>query len=767
MSTSSSELVLPVVGMDCADCALTLERSVAQLDGVEHVQVSFVAGTLQVSGRLDREAIARRVHALGYQVGDSASSKAGPRGERQTFVRFLLRERPTAIALVGALVLLLSAPLALLPSTAILLWGTRVLHVAITVLAGFPIARSGIRALLRGRQITIDLLMTIAAIGAVLIGETGEAATVVVLFAIGEALEGYAADRARASLSSLLSLRPDQATVLRQCVDCQQHLGQDGYTGGPCPFCGQHEVIVPVEQVSIGEIVVVRPGERIPVDGLVVSGASTVNQAPVTGESVPVVRSAGDAVYAGTVNGEAVLEVQVDRLAADSTINRIVRLVEEAQSQRSPMERFIDRFARWYTPAVVAVALILAFAPPLLFGAPFLDRANGARGWLYRALSLLIVACPCSLVISTPVTVVSAMTALARRGVLVKGGIYLDALSGVKVFALDKTGTLTQGQPQVVAARAVDCPPVYTGLFGEAPRCEACDEMLALASTVERRSEHPLAQAIVAEAEARDVHRRYAAADAVQALAGRGVEGQLGDTTVTVGSHSLFHEREADCVLHDDIVCAEAKGQTVMVVGRDNQVLGYVGAADMLRESGRDVLRALKELDANVRVVMLTGDAPPVAQAVAEQAELIDEVRAGLLPGDKLEAIRELQGRYGPVAMIGDGVNDAPALAAADVGVAMGGAGTAQAMETADLVLMRDDLSCLPDAVATSRKTHRVIWQNILFSLVVKAIVMGLALGGQTTLWLAVIADVGTSLLVTANGMRLLGRANRTSGDVS
>jgi Cd2+/Zn2+-exporting ATPase len=743
--------------MDCANCALTLERSVAQLEGIKEVQVSFVAGTLQAVGSFDPEAVVERVHALGYKVGDGAPRERESVGKHETFVHYLWKERRTAVALLGAVLLLLSIPLSFLPLTPVRLWGTRVLHVAIVALAGYPIVISGMRALFRGRQITIDLLMTIAAAGAVLIGETGEAATVVVLFAIGEALEAYAGDRARASLASLLSLRPDEATVLRPCIDCQEHLGRDGYAGGPCPFCGIHEAVVPVEQVDVGETVLVRPGERIPVDGQIVGGVSTINQAPVTGESIPVTRSVGDVVYAGTINGEAALEIQANHLAADSTISRIVRLVEEAQAQRSPMERFVDRFARWYTPAVVVVASILAFVPPLLFGAPFLDLADGTRGWLYRALSLLIVACPCSLVISTPVTVVSAMTALARRGVLVKGGVYLDALSGVKVFALDKTGTLTQGRPKVVGARALDCPPACEEPGGKVAGCEACDEMLALASTVERRSEHPLAQAVLAEAEARNVHRRYPAANAVQALAGRGIEGQLDDATVTVGNHMLFHEREADCILHEDILHAEGNGQTVMVVGRDDRVLGYVGAADVPRDSGRDVLSALKKLDASVRVVMLTGDAAPVAQAVAEQVGKVDEVRAGLLPGDKLDAIRELQGQYGPVAMIGDGVNDAPALAAADVGVAMGGAGTAQAMETADLVLMRDDLGRLPDAVATSRKTRRVIWQNILFSLVVKAVVLGLALGGQATLWLAVLADVGTSLLVTANGMRMLG----------
>ena len=767
MQAPKSELALQIKGMDCANCALTLERGIGRLAGVEHVQVNFTTATLEAVGSLDPEAIVARVHALGYQVadGDAETAADEPQETRQTpggvtgFVSYLWKDRSTAIALAGAVLLLLSLPLTLSVTTPALAWVTRALHVAIAILAGAPIARKGMRSLLIAREVTIDLLMAIAALGAILIGETGEAATVVVLFAIGEALEAYAADRARDSVASLLALRPDRATVLRPCMDCQEHLGREGYTGGPCPFCGTHEATIPVDQVLVGDTAIVRPGERIPVDGTVISGSSAVNQAPVTGESVPVLRSPGSEVYAGTVNGEAALEIQVSHIAADSTISRIVRLVEIAQSQRSPAERFIDRFARWYTPAIVLFAVVLAAVPPIAFGAPFLDLADGTRGWLYRALSMLIVGCPCSLVISTPVTVVSAMTALARRGVLVKGGAFLDALSRVKVFALDKTGTLTLGQPRVVVARTPDCVLADSECTGPQSRCDACDDMLALASSVERRSEHPLANAILEEAESRAILQRYPAADAVRALAGQGVEGTLDNARITVGNHALFHERAADCALHDCIESAEATGQTVMVVSRENQVLGYVSVSDTPREASRAALRTLKRVAPETRTVMLTGDAAGVARTVADEVGAIDEVRSGLLPGQKMEAIRELRIKYGPVAMIGDGVNDAPALAAADVGIAMGGAGTAQAMETADLVLMQDDLHRLPDAVQTSRKTQRVIWQNIVFSLVVKVAILALALTGYATLWMAVFADVGTSLLVTLNGMRMLGPA--------
>jgi Cd2+/Zn2+-exporting ATPase len=565
-------------------------------------------------------------------------------------------------------------------------------------------------------------------------------------------LEGYTAERARSSLRSLLALKPETAHVLRPCMDCAEHLGQDGYTGGPCPICGTHETTLPVEQVQVGEQVIVRPGERIPVDGHVATGISLVNQAPVTGESVPVSKAPGDKVYAGTLNGDSVLEITVSQLAAGSTISRIVRLVEQAQAQRAPVERFIDRFAAWYTPAVVLLAALLAILPPLLFHAPFLDT-DGTRGWLYRALALLIVACPCALVISTPVTMVSSLTALARRGVLVKGGAFLDTLARSRLFAFDKTGTLTRGHPSVTLARAVDCDP-------EAVRCEACDDMLALAASVERRSEHPLAKAIMAEAETRQLTHTYPVAESIQSLAGQGVQGYSNGSRILVGSHDLFHIRDdaLDQALHEDILTAVDEGQTVMLVGKDDNLIGYVSVADAARPTSSEALRSLKAIDARIRTVMLTGDNLTVADKVAASLGSLDDVRANLLPEDKLEAVRQLQAQYGLVAMVGDGVNDAPALAAANVGIAMGGAGTAQAMETADVVLMQDDLTHLPEAVRTARKTQLIIKQNIAFSLAVKAVFLLLTLPGWATLWMAVFADMGASLLVTLNGMRMLRR---------
>jgi Cd2+/Zn2+-exporting ATPase len=755
------EITLEVEGMDCANCALTLERGVARLEGIENISINYTTGRLRAVGTAGVDAITERVRSLGYDIAldvdtpsehaDPTPSRPGPLG----FFHYLLSNSETVAALVGA-GLLIAGTIAgglIVPS-----WGRWVRlgsHVAAMIVGGFPIARKALRALFVGRQVTIDLLMTIAAVGALAIGETGEAATVVLLFAIGEALEGYSADRARDSLRSLMALAPGRAAVLRPCVDCAEHIGASlpgggVYEGGPCPLCGEHEVKIPLSAVEVGDRVIVRPGGRIPVDGRVVEGVSSVDEAPITGESIPVTRGPGGEVRAGGINGEGALVIVAERPASDSTLSRIVRLVEDAQERRSQTERFIDRFARWYTPAVVALAAVVALVPPLVFGAPFIDPINPMRGWLYRAFALLIVACPCALVISTPVTMVSALTSLARRGVLVKGGVYLDALAGVRVVAFDKTGTLTKGQPEIAYTRTPVCEPSVA-------ECELCDDLLALAASVERRSEHPLARAVTSAAESRHLAHRYPAAESVEAVAGRGVRGVLGGSDVYVGSHGYFHEQGVSCEgLHEAIEEAERHGQTVLLVGRDGALEGFLAVADSTREISREALRDLKQAWPGVRVAMLTGDNPAVAQAIADQLGAIDEVEAGLLPEDKVAAVERLRARYGVVAMVGDGVNDAPALARADVGIAMGETGTEQAMETADVVLMQNDLSRLAGLMLASQRAHRIVRQNIAFSLLVKGAFLLLALPGLATMWMAVFADMGASLIVTLNGMRML-----------
>jgi len=548
---------------------------------------------------------------------------------------------------------------------------------------------------------------------------------------VAEALEGFTTDRARRSLGELAELAPAQALRLE----------------------GSAERLVSVEELQVGDRILVKAGERIPMDGQVLRGQSEVNQAAITGESLPIARQPGDEVFAGTVNGSGVLEIEVNRPVRENTLNRIIRMVEQAQSVRAPTQRFVDRFARYYTPAMMGVAVLVAVLPPLLFGQPLFNLADGTRGWLYRGLSMLVIVCPCALVISTPVTIISAVTAAARRGVLFKGGAYLEALQKVKVIAFDKTGTLTLGIPRVAKTRSVDC--------ASGTACPECDDVLAVAAALERRSNHPLAQAVVDAAEERGVAQRYPAAESVKALPGMGLEGQVNGQLATIGNHKLFEAAHP----HEDELCrwvesAEALGQTTMLVCDGQRVRGYLAVSDTLRGESRQVVEELKQ--AGKQVAMLTGDNPGAAQAVAQSLG-IDNVQAGLLPEEKVAAVHNLQAQYGKVAMVGDGINDAPALASASVGIAMGGAGSAQAMETADIVLMADDLLQLPFALRLARQTYKLILQNVGFSLGIKVVFLALALGGLTPMWMAVLGDMGVSLLVTFNGMRPLAMAARAT----
>jgi Cd2+/Zn2+-exporting ATPase len=752
---------LNITGMDCADCALTLEKGVAKLEGVAECQVNFAAAKMKVSGDVDEAEIVKQIKTLGYGV-----TEAGQRPVILTGWALwwdLLRRPHNLMTLIGMFLIGLAFVAGwfhLPPSIEIGLF-------ALGGLAGiyFP-ARSGWAALRNGQGLDMNVLMTIAAVGAFAIGEYGEAATVVVLFSLGEALEGLTMERARDSIRSLTLLAPAEATVLRACNDCEEHVGQalpDGsgvYEGGPCPWCGVHEQTAPVETLAVGDVIVVKPGERIPMDGVVRAGRSAVNQAPITGESVPVEKDVGAEVYAGTINGstelakvgDGALEIEVTHLVADNTLSRLIYLVEEAQAQKTPTQRFVDKFARIYTPAVVASAVLIAALPPLLLGQPFFDTADG-HGWLYRALAMLVIACPCALVIATPVTVVSAIATLARRGVLVKGGAHLEALGKVQVMAFDKTGTLTHGRPELTSIACADNCCMLDRVEDPLAACDDCDDMLALAAAVERRSSHPLARAVTRAAEARGL--RDFTAENVETLPGRGVRGTGDGKHIIVGSHDYVHgiglETSEFC---DRVEAAEAAGQSVMLVGENGVVRGYLAVSDPPRANSRAALAALKQTGI-ARTVMLTGDNATVAGAVGQELG-VDEVRSGLLPQDKVTAVRALVEEYGEVAMVGDGVNDAPALAAASVGIAMGGAGAAQALETADVALMADDLSQLPAAIRVGRRSVNTIRFNIWFALLIKAAFLIAALAGTATMWMAVFADVGASLLVTLNGMRLL-----------
>jgi Cd2+/Zn2+-exporting ATPase len=565
---------------------------------------------------------------------------------------------------------------------------------------------------LRGRTLDINVLMLVAVAGAMVLGEWSEAATVVFLFAIAQWLEARSMDRAREAIRALMDLTPPEARIRT----------------------GLLEVAVPVDRVEIGSVMVIRPGEKIPLDGDVVSGRSDVNQAPITGESLPVDKGPGDEVFAGTINGHGAFEVSVTRRRRDTTLARIIHLVETAQAQRAPSQQFIDRFARWYTPAVIALAVAVAIVP-VFFGGEF-------GVWFYRALVLLVVSCPCALVISTPVSIVSALAGAARRGVLVKGGVHLERLAAVRAIAFDKTGTLTRAALRVRGVTTL----------GELTE----SELLTLAAAVEARSEHPIAAAIVREAHDRSL--AFAGVAGVRALPGLGAEALVNGALVACGNVRLFRERgwltpQAEQAAED----IAATGASAVLVAHDGRAVGVIAVADEEREVAADALDLLHRQGIK-RIVMLTGDHETAARAVAGRLG-VDEVHAGLLPQEKVSAVTALRDKYGAVAMVGDGVNDAPALAAADVGIAMGVIGSAAALETADVALMTDELPKIAYAVRLSRAALRNIRANIAISLALKAAFLALAIAGVATLWMAVVADTGTSLIVVANGMRLLRHA--------
>ena len=744
MSPNAVELTLTIKGMDCAGCARTVETGVARLTGVEGCELSFATERLRVRGTIDRETVVRRVRELGYEVAEPTETFTAPRAAPRPvsgFLGFIWQRTETRLALFGALLVLPGLILTELLGLDVPWAGwLAVLALAVT---GWPIARSAWRSLRISRELTINALMTIAAVGAVVIGAYVEAGMVMVLFALGEALEGYTADHARQSIRSLIEVVPQ--TALRLHAGC---------CGAGC------EERVPVGALCVGDIIIVPPGERIPLDGTVRAGESAVNQAPITGESSLIEKGPGATLFAGSINGEGSLEVEVTHLAADTTISRMIQLVEEAQERRAPVQRIVDRFARWYTPLVVALAALVAVLPPL-FGLPFWNPAPDEFGWLYRGLALLVVACPCALVISTPASLVSALSTAARNGVLIKGGAYLEALSKVRAVAFDKTGTLTTGRPAVVALRAATCAEPARGIGGH---CASCDELLALANAVERRSEHPLAYAITSASAICGLDTRYPSAEGVTALMGRGVTGLVAGREVLIGSHRHFDA----AITHDQWHCAAAfedavAGYTPLLVSVGGAYLGTITVADTVRETSRAAVARLRAMGLQA-VVMLTGDQQVTAERIAAEVG-VTEVRAELLPAQKVAAVEALARQYGPVAMVGDGINDAPALAAATVGIAIGAAhgGATQAMELADVTLMSGDLRRLPFALGLSRAAMGTVRVNIALSLGIKLVFLVLVLLGRGTMWMAVLADVGTSLLVTLNGVRLLAYRERNA----
>ncbi len=690
--------VVRVAGMDCASCAATVERRVGQLPGVHRAVVNFAAGRLDAEHDpgLALGEIEQAVRDAGYGVERTQEA------ERPPFWRTTRAISVFASALLFALGLALG--LAGAPEQA-----SVAAYLAAIVVGGVPIFRAAIAGL-RARHMDMNVLMSAATIGAVGIGQWAEAASVVVLFAAGNALQVYAIDRTRGAVRALARLAPDEVLVRR-----------DG-----------SERLVGADEVAVGETVVVRPGERLALDGEVVEGSTTVDESSVTGESTPVEKGPGDTVYSGSLNGGGGVLVRVLREASDSTLQRIARLVEEAQSTKAPAEQFVDRFSRLYTPIVVAVAVVLAVVPPLL---------GGEFGtWFYRALALLIIACPCALVISTPVTVVSGIGAASRRGILVKGGAALEAAGRLKALAFDKTGTLTEGRPVVSRVVPLD------------GRDET--EVLALGAALERRSEHPLAHAILTAADGADLPW----VKGFRSLAGRGAEGVVDGEKYLIGSPRLFAERGiALDGATEALEAVEAAGETPVILGDEEAPVAVFGIADSVRPDARLTLDSLRRAGVG-ELVMLTGDAEAPARRIAE--ELGIGYRARLLPEQKVKAVRELVSKHGDAGMVGDGVNDAPAMAASSVGFAMGAAGTDVALETADVALMQDDLPKLAEAVRLSRSAEGIIKQNVAVSILIKGLFVLLAPFGLVALWLAVLADMGTSIAVTLNGLRLFRRGD-------
>jgi Cd2+/Zn2+-exporting ATPase len=714
-----------VRGMDCAEEVNALKGTVGKLTGVVNLNFNLLDGIMTVEydpGLLSDEAIMRSIRDAGLDAEVLGTSQPSIPDDTQSswwdkHGRALMCWCSGGFIAAGLLSHALmhdgwihavaggeSISQHVFPPLVIFLY-----TLAVVTGSWFVVPKAW--NALRHFRADMNLLMTIAVIGAMIIGEWFEAGTVAFLFSLSLLLESWSVGRARHAIRALISLTPVTARTI-----CEHH--------------GDIEE-KPVALVPLGATVIVRPGERIPLDGVVTKGRTSINQAPITGESIPVAKQAGDEVFAGTINQDGAIEFKTTKAATDTTLARIISMVEDAQSRRASVEQWVETFARYYTPAMILLAIAVALIPPLFVGQ--WDQ------WFYEALVMLVIACPCALVISTPVSIVAGLTAAARAGVLIKGGVFLESMANVKVFALDKTGTITMGTPEVQEILP------FSG--------HTRQELLARAAALEAHSEHPLAAAILRAARAENVQPLVA--ENFQALKGRGAEATIDGRNYWVGSHRLLHEKGGeDDAMHAEAQRMEEAGQSVMVIGNDRHICGIISVADVIRPEAREAIRGMTAAGIQ-NIVMLTGDNRGTAKAVANEVGITD-FRAELLPEDKLNAIQEILKKYGETAMVGDGVNDAPALAIATVGIAMGTAGSDAAIETADIALMTDDLTKLAWLVAHARRSLRVIRQNIFFALGVKVVFMTLALFQVATLWMAIAADMGSSLLVVFNALTLL-----------
>ena len=711
--------------MDCPTEEALIRKRLGSVQGIGKLAFNLMDRRLTVTHTLsDEQPIIDALREIGMNAVPAPQAQMDVCSNGETDAPAVSRKIWAMMAVSGTAAL----------TAEILAWsGAAENSPTVIALALFSIATGGFSTLRKGwialKTFTLNMnfLMSVAMIGAISIGEWPQAAVVIFLFALAELIETLSLERAKNAIRGLMAMTPETATVRLDSGEWRE---------------------VAASEVGVGQTVRIKPGERIPLDGVVTAGGSSVNQAPITGESIPVMKDEGDPVFAGTLNERGVLEFRVTANKGNTTLARIIRSVQEAQGQRAPTQRFVDQFARYYTPAVVVFAVLVAAVPPLLFGAAF-------EPWFYKALVMLVIACPCALVISTPVTVVSGLAAAARQGILVKGGVHLENGRLLKAVALDKTGTLTHGRPVVT-----DVIPLVE---------QPADALLQLAASVDAHSEHPVAAAIVSAwqtpADESEVPRVLLPATLFESLTGRGAKAIVGGCLYYVCNHRQVEELGI-CGAHVETVLKrlEEQGKTAVVLATEDNALCVIGVADTLRGHSAEAIRQLHAL--GVASVMLTGDNQTTANAIAAQVS-IDDARGNLLPEDKLAVIDELIRSYGKVGMVGDGINDAPALAKASIGFAMGTAGTDTAIETADVALMDDDLRKLPHFIQISRDTFRVLRQNIALAIGIKAIFFVLALAGKATLWMAVFADMGASLIVVFNGMRLLQVRRAIHGDIN
>lgn len=692
-----------VEGLSCPDCSAKFEKNVKELPEVTDAKVSFSVGKISVVGDVSIEEIEKAGAFEKLRIIDESVVKTNNEDIKRNKI---IENWP----LIVSLILIISAFIyqSFYGETAPVTIG---LYVTAILIGGFSLFKEGITDLLK-LNFSMQALMTIAIIGASIIGQWSEGSIVVILFAVSEALEKFSMDKARQSIRSLMDIAPKEALVIRDGV----------------------EELIHVNEIKVNDIMIIKPGQKIAMDGVIVTGRSSVNQAAITGESVPIEKKVDDEVFAGTLNEEGLLEVKVTKLVTDSTIAKIIHLVEEAQDERAPAQAFVDKFAKYYTPAIMLIALLLVVIPPLFFNGDW-------NTWLYQGLSLLVVGCPCSLVISTPVSIVSAISNAAKNGVLIKGGIYLEEVGGLQAIAFDKTGTLTEGEPVVTDYISVNT-------------SKESDNFMKIAA-LESYSQHPLASAILKELSHKKLSIDHINIDNFTSITGKGVQADIDGVTYLIGSSKLFNtELNQSESLKAQYELLQKEGKTAMIFGTSTEILAIIAVADKLRETSQSVITQLHQAGIKY-TIMLTGDNQHTAQAIGQEVGVTD-IKGDLMPQDKLDYIKSLKNDYLKVAMIGDGVNDAPALAAASVGISMGGTGTDTALETADIALMGDDLEKLPFLIRLSRKTLSIIKQNITLSLVLKLLVLLLIIPGWLTLWLAIVADMGATIFVTLNGLRLM-----------